>query len=629
MPHGYTGRVLHVDLTHRTLEVEEPPEAFYRTYLGGSAVGVHYLINLAPRGVDPLGPDNVLVLALGVLTGAPISGQSRMTAVARSPLTGAVGDSQCGGFFPAEMKFAGFDAVVLRGRADEPTYLWIHQGQPELRPAGHLWGKITGDVEDILQQELGDDKIEVLQCGPAGERGVRFAALMNMANRANGRTGMGAVMGSKNLKAVVVRGTAKPSLADRAKVIEMARWGAANFEESDVYGLGLLGTAEVLRGQNAAGGLPTRNWQSGAFDGYLALDGKTMADTILKERDTCYACTVRCKRVVEVKEGPYRADPRYGGPEYETLSTFGSYCGIDDLKAVATANQLCNQYGMDTISCGATVAWAMDCYENGLLTTDDTGGMELHFGDAEVMVRLTEMIARREGIGDLLAEGSARAAARLGRGSEELVVAVKGQEVPAHMPQVKRSLALIYAVNPFGADHQSSEHDPSWKAHPARLAEIGLTDPPQPNKVLNESKVRFALQTQYAYSCLDSVNMCQFVFGPAWHLYGMAQLAETVQAVTGWPVTVEELMRVGERRLNMLRAYNAREGIGREADTLPKKMQKALIGGKSDGISVTAEEVEQAKDIYYAMAGWDVATGNPTRAKLEELELGWIADQLG
>ena len=409
----------------------------------------------------------------------------------------------------------------------------------------------------------------------------------------------------------------------------MARWGAANFEESDVYGLGLLGTAEVLRGQNAAGGLPTRNWQSGAFDGYLALDGKTMADTILKERDTCYACTVRCKRVVEVKEGPYRADPRYGGPEYETLSTFGSYCGIDDLKAVATANQLCNQYGMDTISCGATVAWAMDCYENGLLTTDDTGGMELHFGDAEVMVRLTEMIARREGIGDLLAEGSARAAARLGRGSEELVVAVKGQEVPAHMPQVKRSLALIYAVNPFGADHQSSEHDPSWKAHPARLAEIGLTDPPQPNKVLNESKVRFALQTQYAYSCLDSVNMCQFVFWPAWHLYGMAQLAETVQAVTGWPVTVEELMRVGERRLNMLRAYNAREGIGREADTLPKKMQKALIGGRSDGISVTAEEVEQAKDTYYAMAGWDVGTGNPTRAKLEELGLGWIADQLG
>jgi aldehyde:ferredoxin oxidoreductase len=628
MPYGYAGRILHVDLTRRSLEIEEPPEVFYRGYLGGSAVGAHYLLRGTSPGVDPLGPDNVLVLALGVLTGAPVSGQSRMTAVAKSPLTGAVGDSQCGGFFPAEMKFAGFDAIVLRGRADEPLYLWIREGKPELRPASHLWGKITGEVEDVLRRELGDDKIEVLQAGPAGERAVRFAALMNMANRANGRTGMGAVMGSKNLKAVVVRGTARPSLADRAKVIEVARWGAEHFEESDVYGLGLFGTAEVLAGQNKAGGLPTRNWASGAFDNYLALDGRTMSETILKERDTCYACTVKCKRVVEVTDGPFRADPRYGGPEYETLSTFGSYCGIDDIKAVSTANQICNQYGMDTISCGATIAWAMDCFEHGLLTEADTDGMALRFGDAAVMVRLTEMIARREGFGDVLAEGSARAAARLGRGTEELVVAVKGQELPAHMPQVKRSLALIYAVNPFGADHQSHEHDPSWKDYPDRMAEIGVTGDPEKNKVLNDRKVEFALKTQYAYSCLDSVNVCQFVFGPAWHLYGMGQLAEVVRAVTGWPVTVDELQRVGERRLNLLRAFNAREGIGREADTLPKKLQKALVGGKSDGISVTAEEVETAKDIYYAMAGWDVSTGTPTRAKLVDLGLDWVANQL-
>lgn len=629
MPNGYTGKILRVDLTRGTIEVEEPPEALYRKYLGGSALGLHYLLQEAPRRVDPLGPENVLVLALGVLTGAPISGQSRMTAVSRSPLTGAVADSQCGGFFPAEMKFAGYDAIVLLGRAARPMYLWIHDGHAELRPADHLWGKLTGEVEDILRQELGDDKIEVLQTGPAGEKGVRFAALMNMANRANGRTGTGAVMGSKNLKAVVVRGSAKPPLADRAAVIQLARWGASNFEESDVYGLGLLGTAEVLAGQNKAGGLPTNNWVSGAFDGWEALDGKTMANTILKERDTCYACTVRCKRVVEVSEGPYQSEPRYGGPEYETLSTFGSYCGIDDLKAVATANQLCNQYGMDTISCGATIAWAMDAFAQGMLTTDDTGGIELRFGDPAVMVRLTEMIGKREGFGDVLAEGSARAAARIGRGSEDLVVAVKGQEMPAHMPQVKRSLALIYAVNPFGADHQSSEHDPSWKPYPERMAEIGVTGEPVPNKVLNQEKVHFALQTQIAYSCLDSVNVCQFVFGPAWHLYAMGQLAEAVRAVVGWDVTVDELMQVGERRLNMLRAYNAREGIGREADVLPKKIYKALVGGRSDGIAVSLEELEQAKDAYYAMAGWDVASGTPTRAKLDELDLSWVADDLG
>lgn len=628
MPYGYHGKILHVDLSRGDVEVENPPEEFYRTYMGGSALGLHYLLRFTPAQADPLGPDNTLILALSALTGAPISGQSRMTAVAKSPLTDTVGDSQCGGFFPAEMKFAGFDAVVLRGRSPRPVYLWLHNGEAELRPAEHLWGKVTGEAEAMIRQELGDDKVQVAQCGPAGEKGVRFSAIMNMSNRANGRNGLGAVMGSKNLKAVAVRGTDKPPLADRRAVIEMAKWGAAHFEESDAYGLGLLGTAEIVGSQNKAGGLPTHNWAHGTFEGWQPLDGKTMADTILKERDTCYACTVRCKRVVEIREGPYTADPLYGGPEYETISTFGTYCGIDDLHAVAHASQLCNMYGMDTISCGATIAWAMDCFAHGLITTADTGGLDLSFGNAASMVRLTEMIGKREGFGDLLAEGSARAAARLGRGTEDLVVAVKKQELPAHMPQVKRSLALIYAVNPFGADHQSSEHDPAYKAYPERMAEIGLTNP-QPNKVLNEEKVRFALQTQYVYSALDSVNMCQFVFGPAWQLYGTGQLAETMRAITGWDVTVEELIRLGERRLNMLRAFNAREGIGREADTLPKKLHKALVGGKSDGLFVPPEEVEQAKDTYYAMAGWDVATGTPTRARLEQLDLAWVADLVG
>lgn len=628
MAYGYHGNILHVDLTRGTLETEHPPEEFYRTYMGGSALGLHYLLRFTPAQADPLGPDNTLILALSALTGAPISGQSRMTAVAKSPLTDTVGDSQCGGFFPAEMKFAGFDAVVLRGRSPRPVYLWLHNGEAELRPAEHLWGKVTGEAEAMIRQELGDDKVQVAQCGPAGEKGVRFSAIMNMSNRANGRNGLGAVMGSKNLKAVAVRGTDKPPLADRRAVIEMAKWGAAHFEASDAYGLGLLGTAEIVGSQNKAGGLPTHNWDHGTFEGWQPLDGKTMADTILKERDTCYACTVRCKRVVEIREGPYTADPLYGGPEYETISTFGTYCGIDDLHAVARASQLCNMYGMDTISCGATIAWAMDCFAHGLITTADTGGLDLSFGNTASMVRLTEMIGKREGFGDLLAEGSARAAARLGRGTEDLVVAVKKQELPAHMPQVKRSLALIYAVNPFGADHQSSEHDPAYKAYPERMAEIGLTNP-QPNKVLNEEKVRFALQTQYVYSALDSVNMCQFVFGPAWQLYGTGQLAETMRAITGWDVTVEELIRLGERRLNMLRAFNAREGIGREADMLPKKLHKALVGGKSDGLFVPPEEVEQAKDTYYAMAGWDVASGTPTRARLEQLDLAWVADLVG
>lgn len=627
MPYGYHNRILHVDLTNGAFEIEQPGEAFYRKYMGGSALGAYYLLRNSPAGIDPLSPQNTLVLALSVLTGAPISGQSRMTAVAKSPLTLGIGDSQSGGFFPAEMKFAGFDAIVIRGRAQRPVYLWIHNGTAEILPADHLWGKLTGEVESQIKDELDDDKIEVLQCGPAGENRVRFAALISMSTRANGRTGMGAVMGSKNLKAVAVRGSQRPPIADRKKLLELARWGAGNLESSSLYGLSQLGTAGIVSSQNASGGLPTRNWESGTFDGWEKLDGKTMAETIFTHRDTCYACTVRCKRVVETNQGPHPLRVQYGGPEYETIAMFGSNCGIDDLEAVAYANQLCNMYGMDTISCGMTIAWAMDCFEHGILTENDTGGIALHFGDAEAMVRMVEMIARREGFGDLLAEGSAIAASKIGRGATDLTLTVKNQELPAHMPQVKPSLGLIYAVNPFGADHESSEHDSTYARFPERMAELGLTDP-QPSEALNEEKVRFALITQYWNSCMDSVNICQFVFGPSWHLYSPSQLVEAMQAITGWDVTLKELLRVGERRLNMLRAFNARDGIGREADVLPKKLSRALKGGKSEGLTVNKEQIEQAKDWYYAMAGWDVNTGMPTREKLDQIGLTWIADEL-
>ncbi|MFN2105102.1 MAG: aldehyde ferredoxin oxidoreductase C-terminal domain-containing protein [Candidatus Promineifilaceae bacterium] len=638
--HGWQGSVLHVNLTSGELQIEEPPEEFYRFYMGGSAMGMHYVLKHTPPHADPLGPDNTLALAVGVVTGAAVSGQSRVTAVAKSPLTGAIGDSQSGGFWPAELKFAGFDAIIIYGASEHPVYLWVHDGQAELRDAGHLWGRLTGEVEKTLQQELEDERIEVLQCGPAGENGVRFAAMISMSNRANGRTGMGAVMGSKMLKAIVVRGKEKPNIADPAALKKLARWGAKNFSDSDVFGLGKYGTAEVVMPQNKAGGLPTYNWSSGYFPDAEAISGEEMYDTILRGapegkqdrlgRDTCYACTVRCKRVVDIQDGDMPVDHFYGGPEYETLSTFGSYCGVEDLNAIAYANQLCNQYGMDTISCGATIAWAFDCFEQGLITAEDTGGLELGFGNAGAMVELTEMIARREGFGDVLACGSAQAAELIGRGTEALVVTTKKQEMPAHMPQVKRSLGLIYAVNPFGADHQSSEHDGAYEGdfewYKERLALLGLTEP-QEKYSLTPEKVRYALITEYLYSCLDSVSVCQFVYGPSWHLYGPDQLQELVQNVTGWDVTIEELLLVGERRLNMLRVFNAREGFTREDDKLPKKLAKALKGGHSDGFSFSPQELETAKDTYYELAGWDVQTGTPTAEKLDQLGLSWLVEK--
>ena len=642
MPNGYQGKILHLNLTDRTLATEEPPEAFYRTYMGGSALNLHYLLREMVPGVDPLGPDNILGLSVGVATGAPISGQSRMTATAKSPLTGAIGDSQCGGFWPAELKFAGFDAIIVRGKASSPVYLWVHHGKAEIRDASHLWGKVTGDVEKAIREELGDQKIEVMQIGPAGEKRVRFACLINMCNRANGRTGMGAVMGSKNLKAVAVRGDQKPAIADRGALTELGRWGFEVFPKSGVAGLGKYGTPNVVSLQQSMGGLPSFNFNSGVFDGWKTIDGPTIYETVLKGRDTgkqdqegrdtCFGCLIRCKRVVEIKEGPYKVDPLYGGPEYETVATLGSYCGVDDLAATCKANEICNKYGLDTISCGATISWAMEAFEAGVVTSKDTGGLKLKFGDGETMVKLTEMIGKREGFGDLLAEGSARAAQRLGRGAEFLITG-KSQEAPAHMPQVKRSLSLIYAVNPFGADHMSSDHDPSYEAgfeyFKARLGVLGLTQPQKPRS-LGPEKVNCARKTQHLYSLLDSLNLCQFAFGPSWQLYGPEETVKMLRAVTGWNVTIEELLAVGERRLNMMRSFNAREGINRNQDTLSEKFfQKALKGGPSDGWKVDKAEWEAARDEYYRQSGWDVTLGTPTRRTLERLGLGWVADKVG
>jgi aldehyde:ferredoxin oxidoreductase len=557
-------------------------------------------------------------------------------------LTGAIGDSQCGGFFPAELKFAGFDAIILKGKAQKPVYLWINEGNFELRDASHLWGKITGEAESLIREELANDKIEVLQIGPAGEKGVRFAGIFNMSNRANGRTGLGAVMGSKNLKAVAVRGKKRLVVADKTGLNKLARWGPANLDDSDIAGLAKYGTAETTGSNQTTGTLPAYNYNSGVFDGWEQIDGTTMYDTVLRGaaenkqdrlgRDTCYACTVRCKRVVEITEGPYRVDPHYGGPEYETTSTFGNYCAIDDLAAICKANEICNKYGMDTISCGATISWAFEAFNEGKLTLEDTDGLDLTWGNAESMVALTEKIAKREGFGDILAEGSESAAKKIGRGTEAYLITCKGQEAPAHMPRVKRSLAVIYATNPFGADHQSHEHDPAieedFEYYTDRLAVLGFNEA-QETRSLSDEKIRFAVASQRMYSALDSLNLCQFVFGPAWQLYGPKDMVAMVRAVTGWEdVSFDELQLVGERRVNMMRAFNTREGFDRKDDSLPEKLFKPLNGGVSDGWKLDPNEVENAIDRYFEFCGWDVKTGNPTRAKLEELDLGWVADQL-
>jgi len=634
MPFGYHGKILHVDLTSSKMDVEEPPESFYRKYMGGSAMGLYYILREVPKGADPLGPENLLTVFDSVVTGASISGQSRINVNAKSPMSGAIGDSQAGGFFPAEFKFAGYDGLVLRGQSPKWIYLTIIDGKAELHDAGHLLGKLTGEVDALLKAEVGDPRAQVMQVGPAAEKGVRFSTIVNMANRMNGRTGMGLVMASKRLKAIVVRGRAKPAVADQKTMSALNKTGPDAVKTNpDMDGLAKYGTAVVVMYNNMIGTLPTRNYTEGQFEKADPISGEKMAATILKGRETCYACVVRCKRVVEIQEGKYKFDPVYGGPEYETIGLFGASCGIGDLAAVAQAHQICDMHGVDSITCGATLAFAMECYQKGIITKEDTGGIDLRFGNADAMLEVVRQIVTKTGkIGPILAEGSARAAQVWGKGSEQYLTTVKNEEAPAHMPQVKRSLGLIYAVNPFGADHQSSEHDPYYEEGVAefnlnRLKEIGLGTP-QPPRSLGPEKVRFAYLTQVFYSMMDTLTVCQFVYGPTWCLYGPKDTAVMVKAVTGWDVSVEELMTVGKRRLNLLRTFNAREGFSREQDQLPPRLHQALIGtGPTAGIPASPEELETALDEYYKLAGF-TNDGIPTRETLKELDIEWAADYL-
>ncbi|HEX8991615.1 MAG TPA: aldehyde ferredoxin oxidoreductase family protein [Anaerolineales bacterium] len=632
MSFGYLGKILHVDLTNGKLDVESPDEAFYRKYMGGSAMGVYYVLRDVPKGADPLGQENVLTLFTSVTTGAAISGQSRINANAKSPLSGGIGDSQAGGYFPAELKFAGFDGIVIKGKSPTPVYLSIIDGRAELHDATHLMGKITGEVQNILKKELREDQLEVLQHGPAAERGVLFSSLVNMSNRHNGRTGMGRVMASKNLKAVAVRGRQKVAVADPKALISINKAGPKEIPNNpDMDGLAKYGTASVVSPQNLYGTLPTFNYDQGQFEATDAITGEKMAETILKKRETCFACVVRCKRVVEVSEGPYKADPLYGGPEYETIGLMGSSCGISDLAAIAHANQICNENGVDTIACGGTIAFAMECYEKGIISKEQTGGLELKFGNVEAWLEALRQIVTNSGpLGTVLSQGSERAAQAWGNGADECLTTVKGAEAPAHMPHAKRSLGLIYAVNPFGADHQSSEHD--WMIEEGmasdlymqRLALLGMPDR-LPAMGLGPDKVKFAYLTEVFYSMLDTLELCQFVWGPAWTLYGPTETVEFVRAVTGWDVTLDELMALGMRRLNLMRMFNAREGLDRRQDKLPKKFFRALQGtGPTAGIALSHEEMDTAIDEYYRLAGW-TSMGVPTPVTLQKLGIAQLA----
>lgn len=621
-------KLLYVDLTNKTTETKTLDGETYRKYPGGSALGLYLMMHEMDPHVDPLSPENMMVFAVSPLTGIAISGNSRMCLTTKSPLTGTVGDSQVGGFIPAAVKGNGWDAIVIKGKAETPVYLYIDKEKAELRDARDIWGKITGEAEKAIEEDLGETKLESAIIGPAGENLVSYASIMHMRSRAFGRNGVGAVMGSKNLKALVVKKAPPAKAVDPAGMktltLDVKERMAAN---PTIVDTSENGSAGCVDGHAAEGFLPSYNWEKGIMDDWIKTAGTTITNTVLKTRETCFGCAIRCKGVVDI---PGKADPEYGGPEYETCATFGSYCGNTDLAEICHANQLCNMYGMDTISCGATIAWAMDCFEKGILTEEQTDGLKLNFGNAEVFEPLIEKIAAKEpGIGELLAMGSAAAAKTLGQEAEDLVVACKGQEWPAHMVQFKPNLAVNYAANPFGADHQSSEHDPALMAPdddqnwiwPNMLDKFEKCDR---YGVLDGNKAKFAYATQKFYSMMDTLCLCQFAWGPAWQLYGPEELITYCKAAADWDVTIDELQEIGERRINMMRLFNAKLGLDRKDDTLPKKAFLPIEYTDGEVAQLTPEEFEHAMDVYYAYAGWDVKTGLPTQETIKRLGLEWI-----
>ncbi len=623
MSYGHWGKLLRVNLSTGSITTEALDDLFLRRYVGGWGFIAYYLLKELAPGIDPLAPENKLIYATGPITGQPIAGGGRHMIGAKSPLTGGFSGSEAGGFFGAELKRAGWDVIIFEGVAPSPVYLWIKDDKVVLRPAEHLWGLETADVEERLREELGEQHLRVSQCGPAGERLARIANVMHDTTRAAGRTGLGAVMGSKKLKAVAVRGSRRPPVADPEALSELAKWFRDNYSQTGSAVYHTLGTMRMVRVHQAAGGLPTRNFQQGVFEGYEKISAEAQLDTITVGRDTCYGCPIRCKWVVEVESDTYPVRRRYGGPEYETAGAMGSLCGIDNLEIVAYANQLCNANGLDTISTGSAIAFAMECYERGLLTPKDTGGLDLRFGNSDALIEMIRRIIRREGLGDLLAEGSLRAAKKIGHGAERYAVQIKGQELAMHDPRIKYGHGLGIGVSPTGADHMHSVQDNSYTSQGGivGLEPFGIIEP-LPFDDLSADKARMV---RYAmmWRVLDNLTgMCMF------QMWSPQQKVDVIRAATGWETGLTDLWLAAERAYDMARAFNAREGFGPEDDMLHPRLFEPFREGPIAGKAPTEAQYRAALADFYAMMGWDPATGAPTRGKLLDLGLGWVAEEL-
>lgn len=603
---GYVGRLLRVNLSTKTITTEPLREDWARDFVGGVGYSARLLYEELKPGIDPLGPENKLSFMTGPVNGTMIPAASRCSVCAKSPYTGSFFHSIFGGFFGPELKFAGYDGLIVEGKADKPVYLWIDDDHVELRDGAHLWGKDTFTTQAMLRSEIGDEAIHIATIGKAGEDGTPFAMIM-LDMRAAGRGGMGAVMGSKNLKAIAVRGTGSVSVPNMLKVYNTALCINERVATNPaVKGLSDYGTPRNVASMNVAGILPTRNWQTEVFEGMKDITGEVMREKVVKGHRACFACSINCTKYSVVPDGPYKSI--INGPDYETIYGFGSICEVDDIKALCKADEICDHYGMDLITASMCVAWAMECYEKGIFTKEDTGGLDLTWGNAEAMLELTEMIGKREGLGALLAKGTQEAAKIVGKGSEAFVITNKHMEWPGHTCRPFPAAAVGYATGPRGGSH----HDIRPTAEKS-----GLVD----RKVL-DGKGALAAEINHWLILCDSAGLCH-LGEPIWGPMKISQnVVEAINAVTGWELDYEGYRKIAERQWNMIRCFSAREGFTRKDDLLPRRfMEEPVPSGPMKGAVISRDTLERLKNDYYTYRGWDLETGNPTPEKLRELGL--------
>jgi len=611
MPYTYAGKLVRIDLTAGETRVENIEDNVVERYLLGGGLAARIYYDEMDPSREALDPESSLILMIGVLSGTVVPTSARVCLCGRSPLTGLWNEATAGGYWGAQLRAAGYDGLVITGRAREPVFLWVNEDDVEIRPASHLWGLDTYQTADKLRNET-DPKAQVACIGLAGENLSRMAAVMvgGKDSRAAGRGGMGALMGSKNLKAIVVRGRGKPGYFNREELLESVRQVNTTIREKSL-GMTRFGTSGGIVTTEKVGDMAIQNWRLGSWvEGAPKVTGERMTETILTGTYRCHACPIACGREIEIREGPY-AGLAGSGPEYETIIGFGPLCLNDDLESIAAMNDLCNRHGLDTISTSGTIAFAMEAWEKGLLTSEATGGLDLSWGNVDSMIRLIEMIARREGVGDLLADGSRAAAGRLGHNAIEFAVQVKGLELPYHDPRAFTSMALGYATANRGGDHL--ETMTYWHEYGIQWPDMGYVDPP--DMLVSEGKARMVYDFQNFMGVFNGLGLCKFIAKGG---VGPELLAEWVNLALGWDWSVQDVLLVGERLFNLKRLINGQWGISRKEDTLPPRMlTHARPSGNAKG---NLPHLGMMLGEYYAVRGWS-EDGVPTPEKLKELGL--------